>query len=88
MGKRLRWVGGDATPEVAGALDWKAKHYMREDARVMLRALGQVPELAEEPDMKIALAELLCFVGLAARALHGKGRSSPMPRTTRMSGRG
>ena len=66
MNGRLRWVGGDATPEVAGALDWKAQRYMREDAKMMLKALGQVPELEEEPEMKIALAELLCFVGLAA----------------------
>ena len=43
MRERLRWVGGDATPEVAGALDWKAKHYMREDAKEMLKALGRVP---------------------------------------------
>ncbi|CAK9068985.1 unnamed protein product, partial [Durusdinium trenchii] len=66
MSSRLRWVGGDATPDVAGALDWKGKRYMREDAKVMLHALGRVPELEEEPSMKIALAELLCFVGLAA----------------------
>ncbi|CAK9010326.1 unnamed protein product [Durusdinium trenchii] len=66
MSERLRWVGGDATPEVAGALDWKTKRYMREDAREMLHALGKVPELVDDPEMKIALAELLCFVGLAA----------------------
>ena len=71
MRERLRWVGGDATPEVAGALDWKAKHYMREDAKEMLKALGKVPELAEEPEMKIAIAELLCYAGLAAAESHG-----------------
>eukprot|EP00913_Durusdinium_trenchii_P011460 g10760.t2 len=70
MKDRLRWIGGDATPEVAGALDWKSKHYMRESAKEMLQALSRVPELSNEPDMKIALAELLCFVGLAAAESH------------------
>lgn len=79
------WVGGDATLEIAGALDWKAKRYMREDAKEMLQttAMGnKVPELSDELEMKIALAELLCFVGL------GMVNSSHMPRTTKMRVRG
>ena len=42
----------------------------------MLRAIGnKVPELSDELEMKIALAELLCFVGLAAAEIqtwHGE----------------
>lgn len=32
--QRLRWIGGDATLEVIGTLDWKEKRYMREPARM------------------------------------------------------
>ena len=63
---RLRWLGGDATPTVAGTLDWKAKIYMREDAVSMLRALDRVPGLQGDVKVKIALAELICYVGFAA----------------------
>lgn len=31
--EKLRWVGGDATLEVGGALDWKDSVYTREDAK-------------------------------------------------------
>ena len=65
--QRLRWVGGDATLEVIGTLDWKEKRFMREPARMMLSVLGTAPELCgEEVEVRIALAELVCIVGFAA----------------------
>ena len=65
--QRLRWVGGDATLEVIGTLDWKEKRYMREPAKMMLSVLEGAPELCgEEPEVRIALAELVCIVGFAA----------------------
>ena len=63
----LRWVGGDATLDVVGALDWKSKRYMREPAKEILEVLRWAPELQdEEVKIKIALAELVCYVGYAA----------------------
>ena len=63
----LRWIGGDATLEVIGTLDWKDKRYMRESAKEILEVLKQAPELrGEEVKVKIALAELVCYVGFAA----------------------
>ena len=65
--QRLRWIGGDATLEVIGTLDWKDKRYMREPAKMMLSVLEGAPELCgEEPEVRIALAELVCIVGFAA----------------------
>lgn len=66
-GERLRWVGGDATLEVIGTLDWKSKAFMREPAGVMLEVLRGAPELCgEEAEIRIAIAELVCYVGYAA----------------------
>lgn len=63
----LRWIGGDATLDVIGSLDWKDKRYMRESAKEILEVLKQAPELrGEEVKVKIALAELVCYVGFAA----------------------
>ena len=63
----LRWVGGDATLDVVGTLDWKSKRYMREPAKEILEVLRWAPELQdEEVKIKIALAELVCYVGYAA----------------------
>ena len=65
--QRLRWIGGDATLEVIGTLDWKEKRFMREPARMMLSVLESAPELCgEEVEVRIALAELVCIVGFAA----------------------
>lgn len=63
----MRWVGGDATLEVIGTLDWKSKAFMREPAGVMLEVLRGAPELCgEEAEIRIAIAELVCYVGYAA----------------------
>ena len=63
----LRWIGGDATLEVIGTLDWKSKRYMREPAKEILEVLRRAPELdGEDVKIKIALAELVCYVGFAA----------------------
>ena len=73
-GERLRWVGGDATLEVIGTLDWKSKAFMREPAGVMLEVLSGAPELCgEEVEVRIALAELVCYVGYAAAVCHEWG---------------
>lgn len=65
--ERFRWIGGDATLEVIGTLDWKSKAFMREPAGVMLEVLRHAPELCgEEIEVRIALAELVCYVGYAA----------------------
>ena len=73
-GERLRWVGGDATLEVIGTLDWKSKSFMREPAGVMLEVLKHAPELCgEEVEIRIAIAELVCYVGYAAAACSGWG---------------
>lgn len=53
--ERFRWIGGDATLEVIGALDWKSKAFMREPAGVMLEVLRHAPELCgEEIEVRIA----------------------------------
>lgn len=58
---------GDATLEVIGTLDWKEKRYMREPAKMMRSVLEGAPELCgEEPEVRIAPAELVCIVGFAA----------------------
>ena len=63
----LRWIGGDATLETIGTLDWRSKRYMREPAKEILEVLKHAPELrGEEVKIKIALAELVCYVGFAA----------------------
>ena len=73
MSQRLRWVGGDATLDVIGALDWKSKRYMREDAKEMIGELGGIMGIKEDPEVKIAVAELVCYVGLAGAEGHKWG---------------
>ncbi len=70
----LRWVGGDATLEVIGTLDWKSQAFMREPSGVMLEVLKGAPELCgAEVEVRIAIAELVCYVGYAAAVCDGWG---------------
>lgn len=59
---------------------------MREDAVAMLQALDRVPGLHGDIKMKIALAELICYVGFAAtQGPSWQGEIiAPTPPTTRM----
>ena len=70
MARRLRWVGGDATLEVIGTLDWKDKRYMRENAKDMIKQLGGIADIKEDPEVQIAVAELVCYIGFAAAEGH------------------
>lgn len=72
--ERLRWVGGDATLEVIGTLDWKSQTFMREPSGVMLEVLRTAPELCgEDVEVRIAIAELVCYVGYAAAVCEAWG---------------
>ena len=82
----LRWIGGDATLEVIGALDWKNRRYMRESAKEILEVLQHAPELdGEEVKIKIALAELVCYVGFAAAEAHQWGGNTVAYATDNMN---
>ena len=70
--ERVVWVGGDATPTVAGQIDWDAKLYARQEVVPHLEALREAAS-AEEEWVIIALTELFCIKGMAAER-SGAGR--------------
>ena len=63
--ERVIWIGGDATPTVAGQIDWDAKLYARQDVVPYLEALKEAAG-AEEEWIIIALTELFCIVAMTA----------------------
>ena len=61
------WLGGDATLETCFAVDWTNSHYVLFEAEPFGAALGEAAA-SQEPDLIIALCELLCLVALPALA--------------------
>ena len=81
----LRWIGGDATLEVIGTLDWKSKRYMREPAKEILEVLRRAPELdGEEVTIKILLWRnwSAMWGSQRQRVRTGEARRWPTLRTT------
>eukprot|EP00959_Pyramimonas_sp_CCMP1952_P002848 58898-Pyramimonas_sp.AAC.1 len=62
--EQVAWVGGDSTLEVAGQIDWAAKHYAKQELGGYMDALKEAAGLPEERVI-IALGELSCAVGFA-----------------------
>ena len=60
---RACWIGGDATLDKAGTIDWKAKEFLVTNAEPLMHQLWSVTE--EETaweETLIAVAELLAFI--------------------------
>eukprot|EP00959_Pyramimonas_sp_CCMP1952_P028339 594535-Pyramimonas_sp.AAC.1 len=62
--EQVAWVGGDATLEAAGQIDWAAKVYARQELAGYMDALKAAAGLPEDWVI-IALGELFCIVGFA-----------------------
>ena len=82
-GERLRLVGGDATLEVIGTLDWKSKAFMREPAGVMLEVLRGARILAGRAARCLPMARRSRRHGNAGPRHPRKARGATLP-----SGRG
>ena len=65
MAAHARFVGGDATLDRLGAVDWKSKRYHVAPCRKYLGALEEIVHAQDHSEI-IALLELLTFVVLAA----------------------
>ena len=63
---RVRWVGGDATLEVAAATDWQAKVYVTFGVEPYLATLRDFTGTPDDNSTIISVAELLCLISLAA----------------------
>eukprot|EP00959_Pyramimonas_sp_CCMP1952_P197391 4127964-Pyramimonas_sp.AAC.1 len=64
---RPRWLGGDATLDRIGALDWTSREYIAAEAAPYLEMLRSAPGVTWQGEGEIiAVVELLCLIALAA----------------------
>ena len=62
---KVIWLGGDATMDICGTVQWDTKEYCRFEVQPYLARLAAIAD-TEEPEIIIAIAELACLVVFAA----------------------
>ena len=64
--ERTKVVGGDATPERLGAVDWDGRRFMVEDTSQFVEAFRSLAEASDHVEI-IAIMELLAFLVFASQ---------------------
>ena len=75
VAEQLVWLGGDATLQVGGVVEWTAGLYSRYDVQQVIAVLAAAAGEEEDEEFIIALAELQVVVAYAvARGASSKWR--------------